>query len=385
MSGIRDIEKLNIRQMEAAKRRGEREIKAMNDAHQAYRNELSKSHDGEIIEIQDQHHRQLNVEAEKKEKILAGMRDHLQKTTDITDKQLKDLKQNAENEKVETQRKLSVDRERLVSEHELYLDELNERYNTSARKVNHEGKQRIEDMKLEMGKQFSDQEAFNTSKLNEQSNNFNERFKTEGLHYKKMKDDQDNHFKKERMATNGRQQVEMSKLTETHNHELERRDDNYRKGLKDQDLFFEDKYKATFDRHNEAFKKLDEDHKKVVESMKSNLTKEITQAANRRDDSFYDFVALKPRMKSFPDRVEIEVDVPEHAKQDLQLTINNKEAVVNFNRRYSDANKTPEGAINKINKVESFSTRLQTGMVLNPKSVKSTYEGGTMTYVIAKA
>ena len=77
--------------------------------------------------------------------------------------------------------------------------------------------------------------------------------------------------------------------------------------------------------------------------------------------------------------------VPEHSKTDVQLTINGKEAIVSFNRRFADASKEADGTINKVNKVESFTTRLQTGHFLNAKSMKSSYEDGTMTYVIKKA
>lgn len=386
MSGaIRDIEKLNQRQIESAKRRNERELRTLETAHQKYKSEVKKANDSDIIEIQDQHHRQLNVEAEKKEKVLAEMRDHLQKSTEMTDKELKSLKQNAEKERVDTQKKLSVDRDRISGEHELYLDDLNERYNASSRKVNFEGKQRIESMEQEMAQNYSDKEAYNSRKLNEQRGQNAALLKQDSDQYKKIKDDQDKQFKNERVNTNNRQQIEMGKLTETHVHELEKRDDNYRKGLKEQDKFFEEKFKDTLTRHNGHFKELDEQHAKVIESMKSNLTKEISQAASRNDDPFYKFDALKPKMTKFEDRIEIQVQIPEHSKQDVNLTTNNKEAVISFNRRYVDANRTPEGIINKLNKVESFTTRMNTDMVLDPKSVKSSYENGTMTYVIKKA
>jgi HSP20 family molecular chaperone IbpA len=83
--------------------------------------------------------------------------------------------------------------------------------------------------------------------------------------------------------------------------------------------------------------------------------------------------------------VEIAVEIPEHSKQDIQLTINGKDAIVSFNRRYSDANKVEDGTINKISKVETFTSRLPTQHFLDAKSVKGTYENGVMNYVIKKA
>lgn len=384
-NNIRDTEKLFNRQLESARRKNEREIKNIENAHVNLKGEIKKVHADEVVEIQDQHHRHLNAEAEKKEKVLSGMRDHLQKTSELTEKQLKSLKQNSETQKVETQRKLSDERERLIGENQLFIEDLNERFNQSSQKVNYDGKRRVEDLKNEMGEALNETEAFHQNKINNQTEQFTTRFKHDDMNYKKMKDEQDNRFKKERMSTNTLQQIELSKLTDTHTKHIDQRDGEYRKGLKDQDVFFEKKYQDTLKDHNSQFKILEEKNKKVISELKTSLTKEITQAANRRDDEFYQFSSLRPKVKQFEDRVEIQMDVPEHAKQDLQLTTNIKEVILSLNRRYTDANKTSDGVINKVNKVESFTTRIPTNMVLDAKSVKSTYEGGTMTYVIKKA
>ena len=384
-SAIRDVEKLNQRQIETSKRRNERELKTMQSAHDNMKADLKTTQDLEIVDIQNQHHDHLDKVAQKKEKVLEEMRNHLQQTKAFTEKELKDLKNNSDKDKVDTQKKLSADRERINGEHELYLEELNDRYNHSAQKVGHEGKRRIEDRKLQMNEEYNDLEKFNQEKVQTQTNEFTTRFRTDGNNYKKMKEDQDSQFKKERMSTNIRQQNEMTKMVTNHTDHLEKRDTEYRKGLKDQDLFFEKKFEKQLGGHTESFKQLEDKNKKVIDDLKTSLTKEITKTANRNDDPFFKFETLKPRLKTFEDRIEIEVEVPEHSKQDIQLTINGKEAVVLFNRRFADASKETDGTINKINKVETFTTRLQTGHFLNAKSMKSSYDNGVMRYVVSKA
>lgn len=384
-NAIRDVEKLNQMKIETSRRRNEREMKSMENAHQNLKADMKKTHEMEIVDIQNTQNDQIDKVAERKEKVLAEMRTHLQQTKNHTEKELKNLKENADKEKVETQRKLSADRERINGEHELYLEELNDRYNQSARKVGHEGQRRLEEMKLQKNEEFLDLEKFNQEKISNQTNEFTTRFRTEGNNYKKMKDDQDNQFKKERMSTNIRQQNEMNKMVTGHNNHIEQRDNEYRKGLKNQDLFFEEKFEKQLSAHSKTFKELEAKNQKVVDDLKTSLTKEITKTASRNDDPFFKFETLKPRLRTFDDRIEIEVEVPEHSKQDLQLTINGKEAVVLFNRRFADAAKEQDGTVNKINKVETFTTRLQTGHFLNAKSMKSSYDNGVMRYVIAKA
>lgn len=384
-SAIRDVEKLNQRQIETSKRRNERELKTMEAAHNNMKADLKKTQDLEVVDIQNAHHDHINKLAEKKEKVLAEMRSHLQQTKDFTEKELKNLKDNSDKEKVQIQQKDTADRERLNGEHELYLEELNDRFNNSAQKIGHEGKKNMDAMKTSMNEQYLDVEKFNQDKIQTQTNEFTTRFKTEGNNYKKMKDDQDNFYKKERMATNIRQQNEMSKMTTVHTDHLEQKDTEFRKGLKDQDKFFEKKFEGQLKSHNQTFKQLEDKNKKVLDDLKLGLTAEIKKTADRNDDPFFKFETLKPRFKTFEKHIEVQVDVPDHSKQDVQLTVNGKEAVVSFNRRFADASKEADGTINKVNKVESFSTRLQTGHFLNAKSLKSSYENGTMTYVIQKA
>ncbi len=386
MSGaIRDTEKLNQRQIETARRRNERELKNIENNHSDYKADLKKTHDLEVVDIQDVNQRQVTQEATKKEKVLEELKTNLNKTTEITDKQLKELKTNADKERVGVHQKLSSDRERINAEHELFIEELNDRLNSQSRKVTVDGKNRVEEVKNALLDEARTTEQFHQGKIQTQTEAHTSRFQTDEKNYKNLKYNQDQTFKKERQSTNVRQQVELGKMTKTHTDHIEVRDTDYRKGLKDQDLFFEKKYGAQLETNNGQFKVLEEQNKKVIAGLKEDLTKELSKAAVRNDDPFYKFETLKPRLKTFEDRVEVEVDVPDHSKQDVQLTLNGKEAIVSFNRRYSDASKAEDGTINKVNKVESFTTRLQSGHILDAKGIKSSYDNGVMTYVIKKA
>ena len=149
-SAIRDVEKLNQRQIETAKRRNERELKTMESNHQAHRAELQKTQSNELVDLQHAHHAQINQQAIKKEKILEEMKNHLEQTKNLTEKELKTLKESAEKDLINHGRRLTQNRERLNSDNELYLEELNYRFNESAKKVSSDGKKRVEDVKTKM-------------------------------------------------------------------------------------------------------------------------------------------------------------------------------------------------------------------------------------------
>lgn len=386
MSGdIRDLEKLNTRMVESLKRRQGREINQLESAHSNHKAELKKAQEAEVVELQNQNHHSLAKESEKKEKVLSEMKHHLEATQNLTDKQLRDLKEQAANVRAQTQGKLSVERDRLGSEHQLYLDEQNERFMTEVRNSNITGQHQVADINQKMQQQYSQTAAHQSKKLNDLTNEFATRFQYETREQDRLKTETDNRYKKERMATNQRQQIELAKMGDTHQSTVETRDVNFRKGLKDQDLFWDKKYEDNLAKRNEELKRLDNLHTQVLDKMKTDLTTEITRMAVRSDDPFYQLGGLRPVLTNHPEHVEIKVKVPEYAKEDLMLTTNNKEAIVNFNRRFTEASREADGTVNRVNKVESYQTRLRADTALDPKSVKSTYKDGTMTYTIKKA
>jgi HSP20 family molecular chaperone IbpA len=381
---IRDLEKLNTRQIETLQRKQTREVARLNEGHDLLKTEMKKGNDEELVDLQSENMRHLTAENEKKEKVLEQMKVHLAQTSKMTDTQIKDLKDNAVKVKQVEREKLSTERERVKSENDLYLEDLGYRFSKEHKKVANESQEQMRTLKAAKGEEISHNEKQFQDKINLQTNTFSERHQADGKRYKVIKDSQDKTFKTERVNTNIRQQQEMGKLTAGHTKVIEDRDVAFRKGIKEQDLIHEKKYNETLEIRNKDLKGLDELNTKVLTKMKTDLKETLETSVNRADDPFYRFTQLDPTMKQFKDHVEIAVKIPEHAKTDVQLTIHGKEAIINFNRRYDDV-RQDAGMKNKLHKVESFTTRLMTELHLDPKTVKSEYKDGVMNYVITKA
>lgn len=381
---IQDLSKLSARQMETLKKKQSREMSRLEDGHQNLKAEMKKSHEAELVDLQHENIRHVSNESDKKEKVLTQMKHHLDETRKLTDKQIKELKDNVSKTTQTEHQKLSVERDRLKSENDLYLEDMNYRFANEQKKVATETQNQLAQLKDHRQSELSDTEAYYQNKISGQTNQFTEKFQADGRNYKKIKDDQDKQFKTERMSTNQRQQQDMAKLTTSHNQHLEVRDTEYRKGLKEQDGMFEKKYAENLKLRNDELTRLNELNAKVMTKMKAELQEKLTTTINRSDDPFYKFTELNPKLKTFEDRVEIQVEIPEHSKEDVALTIHNKEAIISFNRRYDDTRKD-QGVTNKLHKVESFTTRLATDHHLDAKSVKSSFEDGVMTYVIKRA
>lgn len=381
---IKDVEKINSRQMEILSKKNSRELARISEGHEKLKSEIKSANADELVDIRHENLRYIAGENEKKEKILEQMRTQLDQTAKMTEGQIKDLKENTHRVQKTESEKASAARDKVKAENELYLEDLGYRLAKEQKTIVNDHQTQLNSINDMKGKEISTTQGHYQSTLNKQKNDFTQRFQTDESNNKKIKENQDGQFKKERMSTHLRQEQEKEKLVTSHNKILENRDTTYRKGIKEQDLFFEKKYAESLKIRNDDLKRLDNLNAKVLSKMKGDLSTTLEKSVKRSDDPFYQFTELKPRLKEFEDRVEIMVDVPEHAKTDVQLTLHGKEAIINFNRRYDDARKEP-GKNHTLHKVESFTTRLLTNHHLDAKSVKQSYEAGVMTYVVKRA
>jgi HSP20 family molecular chaperone IbpA len=385
MSIIRDQEKLNAAQLETIKLRNEREIKKSQAIHQDLKAEMRKTHAGELVNLQDEHQRDVEVTNQKKEKVMNQIKSHLDRTKEMTDKELDELKKRSNQVRVKDQIDLTNDRNVLADKNELHVMDINERYNDALKRVHEDGKGRIQERTAELREELANQTDLAKSKLQLQSEEATARYRNEGALYEQLKEDQANKFKKDHVATNQKQQYEMAKMTNTHLSHVEMRDQAARKDIKNQDLAFEKKYAEHLKIHQENLNRLNNQNETVVKTMKDGVTEQLMNTVKRSDDPFFRFTKLSPILTQHPDHVEVKVEIPEHSKQDVQLTTNTKEVVINFNRRYDDSHSPAKGIVNKLHKVETYTTRLATDHILDPKSVKATYQNGVMTYIIKHA
>lgn len=383
-NAVIDAKKAINREIANTKKAQSKELKSIERNHQDVVNDIKQGQAADIVAVQGNHQLQVLAAAEKKEKVLQELKTSQQQTVEMTDKELKNLKtQNKVTRELEMA-KLSAERERLIGENNSHLEELNSVFNEKTRETHEVGSRELEKMNLLKKEEFSTVKGQHIQKINDQTQNFNTRFKFDENNYRDIKTQQDSQFKRERAQTNINQQKNMTKMTSDHTNLVEQKEKVFKKDLKAQELVEEQKYHQTMKVHQDNFKNLDDLHKKVVAKVKTDMTEKVSTLVNRSDDPFYKFTELKPILSTFPDRVEIRVDVPEHSKQDLQIALNQKEVVLNFNRRYNDSNKNALGS-SKISKIESFTSRVMTDAFLDQKSIKSTYDNGTMTYVIKKA
>ena len=385
MSGvIRDLENLNSRQLDTLRRKNERELKFIKESHDTVKVDQKKTQQNELIDLQHQSHNALSQEETKKQKILESMKSHVNVTKEMTDKQLKEIEVKTVDDKNKLAERLSIGRERLINDNELYLDDINHRFNSQGRKVVMDGQDKISEADQNNKETFTQKQHEFQNRVAHQTKHHTEKIRTDDARYQKLKTEQDKSFKHERKDTNLRQHAELSKLTNTHESNKRVRDTEFKRDINTQQHFHEKRFTTVKNDHEGNFKNLSELNQKIINKSKAELASELTLLAERQDDPFFQFTELRPKIKENADSIEVSVEVPDHSKKDVMLTLNNKEIIMTFNRRFVDVHKDETGE-QRINKVESLSNRMLTQHHLDAKSVKSNWEDGVMTYTIKKA
>lgn len=384
MSTVGELSKSQVRQIDATKRQQERELKFIRDTHETVKGELKKAQAQDVADLRREHQSEIGEAETRKVKILQETQENLQNTKNIVDKQIHELKGTLSDDKAKLENKHALDRERLISDNEIHLEDIHHRYRTLSNRVSKEGQDQLASRKHEQVSQYSANEAEFDGKIQQQKENFTSNFQRDHVAFEKAKNLQLRNNQRQRLEKHKIHTNEMEKLTRQHETDQKLRDEAFRRDIDKKEHFFEKKYTAQRDRHENNFQNLESANAKVVNKSKKDVAKKLEIYTERREDPFYEFTELSPTLKDLGEAIEVSVQVPPHAKSDLHLTFNQKDIILNFNRRYVDVRK--EGELeSRINKVETMTSQLNTGAHLDPKSLKSFYEDGVMTYTIKKA
>ena len=122
MSNIKDIEKTNQLRMETLRRRSDNDIARLQESHRKYKSELQDSHKDEIVDIKTNNQQSIDKENLRKEHVLSDIKNHLKRTQDLTEKELRELNSKNLSKKSELSKKLSGDRKLVTEENKKYID-----------------------------------------------------------------------------------------------------------------------------------------------------------------------------------------------------------------------------------------------------------------------
>ena len=143
------------------------------------------------------------------------------------------------------------------------------------------------------------------------------------------------------------------------------------------------------------YEKLVKEHDAVLADLKIHLEKDVKSIVNQNseqkklitskiDDKFYRIESLTPSVVDLEKEMIVSIKVPEHEKENVNLSAHGRDIKMTFTRRFTDSMEAEDGSTNKSTRNELYSKDFNSKDILNSKSITQKYENGTLQYKIQK-
>jgi hypothetical protein len=371
---LQNLQKKNAYEMAHLERNHKANVETVKDLQTSDLNNMEIEHDHHVSEAEL-----------RKDRAIMDMSHNLEKTKKLTERELKNLKQNSEKEKKDIREKLEVEVLRQSLDNEIVMQDTNDKFQGQIKDLSGKSQDKIQRIKDETRQQTSDEKNIGQSKVDFQRSEYIERFNKDRDQFDRIKYNQKEQFEKSLAGQNLEGQMRVKKLNENQIKERERVSDHHDKTLAEQDQFYEKKFQSNLGTHSAYLKNLENRHAEVVNSMKKSVLNSTELAKTRSLDPFYNFTELKPTLEETEKGWILKMNVPEHSKDHVSLTTNNKEIIVSVNRRFNEERVDSDGTKNRIQKVETALTNLPVKTMIDPRYQKKSWDDGILTYELKKA
>jgi HSP20 family molecular chaperone IbpA len=360
-----------------------KELQRLKKAHEDQIQNVKLSQRAEVDELKFTHQEQVDSEVQRKEQVLADMRESLAKTKRMTDHEIKQIQKDSE--KVKSNEKILLENQlgQTKSHYEAVLQDKNHQFNSQMRDMNDISQLRKEDLKITKERELVTENNNWLRKIDESKTQFRTKRDTEQELYERLIKKQMNTHQKLVKSDYVKNQNQLKAMNDKHIVYHDQIAGQNNKQLLDQGTFYEKKFQDSLSSHATTLKDLQGRYDVELTKIKQSMSKETELSKNASDDPFFDFVDLKPEMSLEDNMVVVKVKMPEYAKNQLRLTLNNKDLIITFDRSYQD--KRTDGLNeSKISKVETLVNKLKSPVEVNPKKIEQSYADGVMTYKIAR-
>ena len=153
------------------------------------------------------------------------------------------------------------------------------------------------------------------------------------------------------------------------------------KQLTDQEKFHEKKFQENLKSNQATLQNLQSKFDIELSKIKNSLTKKAELTEKTSSDPFFEYVDLKPELSQNDKEVIVKINIPDYAKDELRMTINNRELIFTFDRRFQDSRKDESGE-SRVSRVETAVSKIKSPVNIDNKKIEKTYENGVMTFKI---
>jgi len=122
----------------------------------------------------------------------------------------------------------------------------------------------------------------------------------------------------------------------------------------------------------------------LIHQLKDKLKNVAKLGMKKSEDPFYAFAKLAAKLTQHEKGYTIDFKVAPHEAKNITMRAEKRELRFNMERNHKFTSNS-EGTINKMNKVESYSSKMPVKNIIDPDTIKRSYDNGVLTFSIGLA
>lgn len=207
--------------------------------------------------------------------------------------------------------------------------------------------------------------------------------RTKKMHAEKVEELVDDHNKQvtteeKKHKLNYRQRVTSQET------ELKNIESHHQEILKQKRLSFKEKYNNLEKNQKSILSRIKDKFENEIQSLVSKYSELKNQTLSKSQDDFYNVTELKPTILEYPKSYQVQIEVPEHEQELVNLTAQQRDLHISLTRNYRDETTSEDGDINKTRRSEVLTKRLDVDQIMDSKKITRSYNEGVLTFNIAK-
>ncbi len=383
-----DIHKQFIKHKDSLQKINEqqkKQIEALKEQHKARVANEDHEHLDRLRMIKEKNEQNVFGELERTDKVLARLQDKVIETKELTDKEIKDIKERAQ-----------ADIARKEQKYTIQSQQKNLDFNENIREQNSKFEQEMKSFNTEQASKERQNIIEHKQGVAQTRQNHQHEYEELKKGFEKIQADREVKFQKALMKQRDQQLMQLRTESQSHLNKLEIMQNRFKNEMekimvdqqnKKQGLQkeFEKDYQGILKDQTQLVNNLDFRTKELIHDGKNMLAREKNNVMAKAGDEFYSANKLYPTYTDLGDSYDIMVKVPPHEKESVNIMTKDRLVRISLDRRF-DETLEDNDFTNVSKKIETITSSFDVPEILNSRAkVSKAYLNGTLVFNVKKA
>jgi hypothetical protein len=396
MSKINPLTRNNIdyqKKLRKLNQTHQKQLSKVKDGHELQKIELKSANQIDLENIRSEQDLKIAADLERRDKVLGGIKEGLDKSRKVTSGEIESLKSANEAQKNNQDKNFKLHYESKGIDNDDNMTELNERNNRKTTELRREGLREREETRLNNERDKRAQYQLNRSSINKVKDHHQKKFhqvmKSNETATERQRVDYDKQLRKMQESNTKTENTRQS----SHKKKMEVLQDQHVTKVSQENERFQTKYTGTMKSNSDTIDRLNERTGKIIGDIEKRFSNDVEVQLTKMKDNFYHTRNIKPTLTDKGDHYEIKLKIPAHEEKNVQITGQQRKIKVSMSRSLDskineagDQSDVGSGNVfSRTKKVESHTIEMDVADILNANKATRSYTDNHLVFTIAKA